>query len=284
VTPEFPEGPWTPHPPGGGTRTPPGPGAVPATPPGAGPERPPRTLWQRLWPYLAAAVGGFGLAWLLITVFVFPPGAAPGDAKLPDVIGLSFDVASQRLQQAGFKAKRGEMRYENAAPAMSVLQMTPTEGTTQPLGSTVTLDLSNGPKTGAVPNVVGMQPAQADSVLDAAGFSTAGDTVRQASDQPVGTVIQTRPGAGTRAVVPSAVTLVLSAGPATIPVPGLAGRTIVEARILLEQVGLSLGDVTILSGGGSQDMASVVKQDPDSGTLVPAGTRVKVSVSGGTTP
>jgi serine/threonine-protein kinase len=76
----------------------------------------------------------------------------------------------------------------------------------------------------------------------------------------------------------------LSAGPATIAVPDLSGRTIVEARILLEQLGLALGDVTILSGGGNQDLASVVKQSPAEGTLVPAGTRVTVSVSGGTAP
>lgn len=240
--------------------------------------------WRRLWPYPAAAVAGFGLAWLIIALFVFPPGAAPGDGSLPNVIGLSYDMASQRLQQAGFKAQRGEMRYENAAPRMSVLQMTPAEGTSQPLGTTVTLDLSNGPHTGAVPNVVGLRPDQADSVLGAAGFSTAPDTVRQASDQPVGTVVDTRPAAGARAVIPSAVTLVLSAGPANTAVPDLTGRTIVEARILLEQVGLSLGDVTILSGGGSETQASVVKQDPLAGVLVPAGTRVTVSVSGGTTP
>ncbi len=243
-----------------------------------------RTWWQRIWPYLAAAVGGFGLAWVLVAVYVFPSGAAPGDAKLPNVVGLSFDVASQRLQQAGFKAQRGEMRYENAAPKMSVLQMTPNEGTAQPLGSAVVLDLSNGPRTGAVPDVAGMLPPRADSVLTAAGFSIAPDTVLQASNQPVGSVIQTRPAAGSRAVVPSAVTLVLSAGPATIAVPDLSGRTIVEARILLEQLGLALGDVTILSGGGNQDLASVVKQNPAEGTLVPAGTRVTVSVSGGTAP
>ena len=244
----------------------------------------PRTPWQRVWPYLAGAAGGFALAWVLIAVFVFPPGAAPGDAKVPDVIGLSFDMAGQRLQQAGFKAQRGELRFENAAPKMSVLQMTPDQGTSQPLGTTVVLDLSNGPRTAVVPNVVGMVPAGAQSALSAAGFSTAPDTVLQASDQPVGSVIQTRPAGGSRAVVPSAVTLVVSAGPATTAVPDLAGRTIVEARVLLEQLGLALGDVTILSGGGNQDMASVVKQNPAAGTLVPAGTRVTVSVSGGTAP
>jgi serine/threonine-protein kinase len=242
-----------------------------------------RGLWRRAWPYLAAALGGSGLAWVLIAAFVFPPGAPPADAKVPNVIGLSFDVASQRLQQAGFKAQRGEMRFQDAAPKLSVIQMTPDQGSREPLGSPVTLDLSAGPRTDAVPNVVGMMPAQAESALVAAGFTPAPDTVTQASDQPLGSVIATRPPGGVSAVVPSAVTLVLSAGPATIGVPDLTGRTIVEARVMLEQLGLALGDVTILNGGG-EGQPAVVQQDPAAGTLVPAGARVTVSVSGGRDP
>jgi beta-lactam-binding protein with PASTA domain len=242
------------------------------------------TAWQRTWPYLAAAVGGFGLAWVLIAAFVFPPGAPPADGRVPNVIGLSFDVASQRLQQAGFKVQRGEMRFQDAAPKLSVIQMTPDQGSREPLGTPVTLDLSAGPRMGVVPNVVGMSPTQADSAITAGGFTTAPDTVMQASDQPVGSVIASRPAGGMKAAVPSAVTLIVSAGPATISVPDLAGRTIVEARVLLEQLGLSLGDVTILNGGGGQSQASVVQQNPAAGTLVPAGAHVTVSVSGGDTP
>ena len=243
-----------------------------------------RTPWQRSWPYLAAIVGGFGLAWVLVAAFVFPPGAPPADGRVPNVIGLSYDAASQRLQQAGFKAQRGEMRFQDAAPKLSVVQMTPDQDSREPLGTAVTLDLSAGPRMGVVPDVVGMMPAQADSAITAAGFTTAPDTVAQASDQPVGTVIATRPIGGANAAVPSAVTLIVSAGPATIAVPDLSSHTIVEARVLLEQLGLSLGDVTILTGSGAQQQATVVHQDPAAGTLVPAGARVTVSVSGGSTP
>lgn len=243
-----------------------------------------RGVWQRVWPYLAAAVGGFALAWGLVAFFVFPPGAPPGEGTVPNVIGLSFDVASQRLQQAGFKPQRGEMRFQDAAPRLSVIDMTPDQGSQEPLGTAVLLDLSAGPRMGVVPSVVGMMRAAADSVLTAAGFTTAPDTVTQASDQPVGAVIDTRPAGGTRAAVPSGVTLVLSAGPATLTVPDLTGRTIVEARVLLEQLGLALGDVTILDSGGAGQDAAVVRQNPAAGTLVPLGARVTVSVSGGSTP
>lgn len=243
-----------------------------------------RTRWQRAWPYLAGAAGGFGLAWVLVAAFVFPPGAPPAEATVPNVIGLSFDVASDRLQQAGFKAQRGEMRFQDAAPRLSVIDMTPDQGSREPLGTAVVLDLSNGPRMGVVPNVVGLLPPQADSMLAAAGFTTAPDTVTRAGDQPLGTVVDTRPVGGARAAIPSAVTLILSAGPATIPVPDLTGHTIIEARVLLEQLGLALGDVTILNSGGAGAQATVVQQNPAAGTLVPAGARVTVSVSGGSAP
>ncbi len=243
-----------------------------------------RSWWRPVWPFAAAAVSGFALAWIVIAVFVFPPGAPPADGTVPNVIGLTFDGASSRLQQAGFKAQRGEMRVQESVPKMSVIGMTPAQGTRQPMGTSVVLDLSAGPKMGVVPNVVGMMRPQADSALTAAGFTSNPDTMTRASDQPVGTVIATQPAGGANAAVPSVVRLVLSAGPATISVPDLAGRTIVEARVLLEQLGLALGDVTILNSGGAGDQASVVQQNPAAGTLVPLGARVTVSVSGGSTP
>jgi eukaryotic-like serine/threonine-protein kinase len=240
--------------------------------------------WRRAWPYPVAAVGGFGLAWLLIAVFVFPTGAPPADGTVPNVIGLTFNGATSRLQQAGFKVQRGEMRFQDATPKMSVIGMTPAQGTRQPLGTAIVLDLSAGPRMAVVPNVVGMTRPQADSALGAAGFSSNQDTVAQASDQPVGSVIAMQPPGGASAAVPSVVQLVFSAGPATIAVPDLTGRTIVESRVLLEQLGLALGDVTILNSGGAGDEASVVQQNPAAGTLVPLGTRVTVSVSGGSAP
>lgn len=240
--------------------------------------------WRRAAPYLIAVVAGSALAWGIVAFVIFPPGAPPEDARVPNVTGLSFDAASQRLQLVGFKAQRGEMRFQQSVPKMSVIGMTPVQGTRQPMGTAVVLDLSAGPQMGVVPNVVGMQRSQADSALAAAGFTSNPDTVTQASDQPVGTVIASQPAGGAGAAVPSVVQLVLSAGPATIAVPDLTGRTIVEARVLLEQLGLALGDVTILNSGGAGDQASVVQQNPAAGTLVPLGARVTVSVSGGSTP
>ena len=65
--------------------------------------------------YLVSIVAGFALAWLIVAFVVFPTGVVPRDVKVPNVTGLMFDEAEQRLAQAGFKAEQGEQRFNNSA-------------------------------------------------------------------------------------------------------------------------------------------------------------------------
>jgi serine/threonine-protein kinase len=59
-------------------------------------------------------------------------------------------------------------------------------------------------------------------------------------------------------------------------VPDLVGRNLGEARRLLEQIGLVVGDVTTEGSGGSV----VVGQSPEAGSSVSAGSRVNLRVAG----
>jgi beta-lactam-binding protein with PASTA domain len=52
--------------------------------------------------YLVSIVAGFSIAWLFVAFFVFPTGVVPRDVKVPNVTGLMYDEAVQRLAQAGF--------------------------------------------------------------------------------------------------------------------------------------------------------------------------------------
>jgi eukaryotic-like serine/threonine-protein kinase len=240
--------------------------------------------WRAAAPYAWACLGGFALAWALVGFVVFPPGAPAQDAKVPNVIGLTFDAASQRLQQAGFSAERGEMRLRAAAPRLTVVQQTPEAGSVQQLGSAVTLDLSAGVQTGTVPNVVGLIQETADSLLAAAGFSVAEEVTLNESDRPRGTVLETSPRAGARASLPASIALTVSAGPANIAVPDLGGHTVDEARAILEPLGLALGDVTVVDGGDLRPGATVLQQSPAAGTAVVAATRISITVSGARLP
>lgn len=226
-------------------------------------------------PYVVAMAGGFMLAYLFVAFFIFPSGVVPRDEEVPSVVGLLFDDAEQELIRKGFKPERGETRFHGTAPRMTVLEQNPPAGSRELVGARVTLAVSGGQQMGTIPTVIGMTREQAEVVLETAGFSV-GEIVEQASPQPRGEVVETRPAAGSQAPMPTPVSLVLSGGPSVLRVPDLVGRSLAEARRLLEQIGLVVGDVESDGGGGS----TVLGHTPEAGAAVSAGSRVNLRVGG----
>lgn len=234
-----------------------------------------RSATRRLVPYVVAMAGGFMIAYLVVAFVVFPSGVVPRDEEVPSVVGLLYDDAERELLRKGFRPERGETRFHATAPTLTVLEQNPPAGSKELVGARVTLAVSGGQQMGTVPTVIGMTREQAEVVLETAGFS-GGEVLEQASQQPRGEVIETRPAAGSQAPMSTPVALVLSGGPSVLSVPDLVGRTLGEARRLLEQIGLVVGDVTTEGGGGS----IVVGQSPPAGSSVSSGARVDLRVAG----
>lgn len=236
-----------------------------------------RGLLRRLMPYVVALGAGFLLAFLVVAFVVFPAGVIPQDVAVPNVIGLSYTDAIRTLDQGGFAGERGEQRFHNAAPKGTVLDQRPAPGTREVPGIRVSLVVSAGQKFAAVPGVIGLSREQALNALEVAGFD-AGDVSEQPSNEPRGAVIDSRPRPGTQAPMPSAVALVLSAGPTTVVVPDLVGRPLSDATQLLRQVGLRVGDIQYQGGAAADASAVVVAQSPPAHSQAAAGSRVNLTV------
>lgn len=233
---------------------------------------------RRLLPYVVALVGGFVIAYLIVAFFVFPAGVIPQDVRVPNVIGLTFSDAEQQLKAKGFRAERGETRFHNAAPKGTVLEQAPAPGSREAASSRVTLVVSGGQRYATVPGVIGLSRELALNALEQAGFD-AGEVTERPSNEPLGAVIDSRPRPGTQAPIPSAVALVLSAGPTTVIVPDVVGRSLADARLLLRQVGLAVGDVQWGLGAVADASAAVVSQSPPAGAQAASGSRVNLSVA-----
>lgn len=234
---------------------------------------------RRFLPYVIAIAGGFLLAYLIVAFVVFPSGVVPQDLKIPNVVGLSYDDAVLRLQDAGFGAQRGEERFAAAAPKNTVLEQNPPAGSKDISGATVTLDVSNGQELVAVPNVVGMAREQAENAIETAGFNV-GVVNEQPSEQPRGQVLSTRPAPGDQAPMPSPIALVISSGPQVVLVPDVVGRDFADARQLLEQVGLAV-EARTDNGTAPSGSAMVLSMTPAAGAQVARGSRISVRVAGG---
>ena len=234
--------------------------------------------------YLVSIVAGFAVAWLIVAFVVFPTGVVPRDVKVPNVTGLMFDEATQRLAQAGFKSEQGEARFTASAPKLTVLEQSPPPGSREGIGGTISLIVSAGQRTASVPIVTGKTRIEAQVLLEKDGFDV-GDVGEANSNAPRGTVIATRPAAGTQVSVPSSISLVLSRGEAaaSLEMPNLMGRDVGAARVLLGQLGVR--DVQVIDEpAGAGAPGTIVGQTPVPNATILPGASVQIRVAGTPTP
>jgi eukaryotic-like serine/threonine-protein kinase len=131
----------------------------------------------------------------------------PKPVTVPNVVGHSFATANSELQAAGFAVARHDV--ESDSPKDVVIGMTPGPGTSQPPQTTITLDVSKGPKTSAVPDVTSQDQASAQSQLRTSGFRV--HIVNQETIDPSqdGIVLSQDPAGGTQAPPGTTVTIVV---------------------------------------------------------------------------
>src|SRR6478672_7267671 len=236
-----------------------------------------RALPRRAFPYLIAAAGGFLLSYAAVFLFAFPAEVLPDDGILPNVVGKSFEEASGLLQKAGFPAQQGEMRFHKSIPANVVLQEDPPAGSRQKRGTNVVLALSSGQRSAEVPVTTNMSQQQARIAIENTGL-TMGNVSEQLADQPRGLVIATTPPAGTQVQLPGSVDIVLSKGPASVQMPDLYGRSVGEARSMVEQLGLRVAGMS-RDTSSLQPENTVIRQLPAAGQTISAGGPVSLTVS-----
>jgi serine/threonine-protein kinase len=236
-----------------------------------------RAAPRRAFPYLIAAVGGFLISYVAVFLFAFPAEVLPDDGILPNVVGKTFENASAILQKAGFPAQQGETRFHKTIPANVVLQEDPPAGSRQKRGTAVVLALSGGQRSAEVPVTTNMSQQQARISIENTGL-TLGTVTEQLGDQPRGLVIASSPPAGTKVQLPGSVDIVLSKGPAVVQVPDLYGRTVGEARSMIEQLGLRVAGIS-RDTSSLQPENTVIRQLPSAGQTVSAGGPVSLTVS-----
>jgi len=119
----------------------------------------------------------------------------PRPIGVPNVVGLTFDQANATLQAAGFNVSREDV--ESDQPGGVVVAQEPDAGETAARGSTVTVQVSEGPTTSTIPDVTSQDEETARDQLEGAGFRARAERVD--TDQPCldGIVIDQDPAGGT---------------------------------------------------------------------------------------
>jgi beta-lactam-binding protein with PASTA domain/tRNA A-37 threonylcarbamoyl transferase component Bud32 len=191
---------------------------------------------------------------------------------VPAVAGDSVSQATTVLTADGFTVSRGAQVHSNTVPKGSVVGTSPSGRVSK--GARISLLISSGPFTSVVPEVHGLTQGAAQAAL--ARVHLVSTIQKVGSDAPVGTVVGTRPPAGTTWPQTKTVTILVADGP---PLPNFVGMDIATAQQWAQQHQVNLQQQP---DGNSQQPANIITgQQPPAGATFQPGQTVTVNVSTG---
>lgn len=196
--------------------------------------------------------------------------------EIPQVFGADRAAAVAQVEEAGF-VPATRIVYHDEVPVDQTVGTEPPGGTDLLPGEQVVVLVSQGqPTVPEVPGGVSVEDYRALAEERTLGVDT-GESV-YSSDVPVGAVADVSPAPGTPVPMNSTVTVAISQGPQPATVPEIEGQGLAEARRMVDEAGLNVGEVTeqfddTIFGG------NVISVDPGPGTSLERGDRVDLVVS-----
>ena len=233
---------------------------------------------RKKWPMIVAAVSAVLIAliaWGLLR---------DNSVRVPNVVGLPQDRAINTLSSSGFQVDTVE-RVKSQKPPNQVISQAPRGEASRDCAifgyfcsnPEVDLEVSGGPGKVEIPDVAGLESAEAEERLEQEGFEVE-VTETPSSDFPKGQATGTDPPAGELVRPGSQVTLNVSSGPSQVAVPPVVGLTSEAARQQLSARGL---EISVTEEASDRPVGEVTAQSPDAGTRVDPGSTVEVTVSSG---
>jgi eukaryotic-like serine/threonine-protein kinase len=188
------------------------------------------------------------------------------------VAGDSVSQATAALTTDGFTLAKVSSVHSNEVAQGTVIGTTPSGRASK--GSAVTIVVSAGPFTSVVPGVTGDKVATAEAALQRVHLTA---TVQKVgSSSPTGTVVGTKPGAGTSWPQTKPVTILVSEG---LPVPNFVGQDLQAAQQWAAANGVSLQQQQ--DQNSQQPQGTITGQEPAAGSVYQHGEAVTVNVSTG---
>lgn len=210
-------------------------------------------------------------AWWLL----FGSDRAPAEVAVPNVVGQTEAEARTILTEAKLEPKF-EQAPSTEVEDGKVISTDPAEGTTVAAGSTVTVQVSTGPKAATMPDITGKTREEAEAILAEQGLTLKIEGTEDIDGVARNTIGRTDPTQGATVNEGDTVSAWLSSG--RVKVPSLSGLTESAARDELGRVNLGVS-VTYRYEEG-QTVGTVLEQNPTADTVVDPESTVRIVVAG----
>jgi serine/threonine-protein kinase len=215
------------------------------------------------------------LAAVIVAVIMLHNGGSGGTANVPLVNGESYAQAAQQIKAAGLNPVENK-EASSSVPSGKVISTNPDNGNSVAKNSTVTVNVSTGAGTIALPNLTGTSAAQAEQQLKNLGFTNVNPVADAQSTAASGTVDHMTPAPGN---YPSGQQITLYVSGGGIAVPNVVNQTVAEAQAILQQDGFQV-QTTSTPAPSSQmvEPGTVYNQNPANGQVEPKGTLIQIFV------
>jgi beta-lactam-binding protein with PASTA domain len=201
-------------------------------------------------------------------------------ASVPGVVGSERAAAEQKLKDAGFEVEVDEQdsSFEDQG---KVIGQNPKGGERPEVRSTVAITVGTGPSSVDVPQLYGITPAQARSVLEEAHLTLGDRSSEYNGDVAEGSIFFQDPTDAERVEPGTAVDVTVSLGVEPVKVPEVYGLSVAQAQATLSGVGLNSNPLEV---EGDEAAGTALSTDPSVGARVEPGSTVTLYFSAGPPP
>lgn len=213
----------------------------------------------------------------LVAHFIFNRNLA--EIAVPDVTNMTVVEAQKLLEEKEFKVELEE-KYgdpDKYKPG-TVMEQSPKAGEKRKQGSLIILTICKGAELKAVPDVTGMSLTKAEQTLEAAGFKVGNVTKRHVDGEKLSAVLSQSPNGTDKAPKGSKIDLVVNEGDKAVP--NIIGKSVDEAKGMLEQAGLKLGEIKKVTDANAKKNV-VLACNPSVGANLGEGAAVSITVAAG---
>lgn len=196
--------------------------------------------------------------------------------RVPQLRSQTQQEAIAALQGLGFRTTTSGVNDSELESGL-VLGTDPPADSLAEVDSEVTIQVSNGPEQERVPDVRGMTPDAAETVLRAAGFDRVEQRTEASEPQDNGRVTRTEPAVDSLFAVTNSVVIVVGGGPGTAEIPDVATQPYDAAVKFLEATGFTT--LVRVDADGLAPVGQVIGTNPPAGRVVPLEDPLQVRVS-----
>lgn len=215
-----------------------------------------------------ATIAGYAAAGVLAAVVIFFLSlllGGTGEQKVPNLIGMTFEEACDEYESGEVTIiKAGEEASDKYGEGIIVSQ-DPKKGEGYKSEVIISVVISSGKGEIVLDDYAGMSIEETIDAINKLGLEYEEVSVDDDEVEP-GKVIKTKPAAGKSVNKDQIIIIYVSSTEDTVAVPNLMGKSLDEAKDLIEEAGLKLGTVSEMESDKKEN--SVIQQVPSAGETV----------------